>query len=112
MSTQTDRARRRLADSAVVRAPGHLRALVRGSELGLVALAAVVGCVSGFVVSAMAWAAQDAHRALYGLDLDTRLSAAPVLAAWAALAIPTLGGALLGLAIWLGNRVRAAPSGR
>ncbi|RVU20292.1 chloride channel protein [Methylobacterium oryzihabitans] len=109
MVTQTDRARRRLADSAVVRAPGHLRALVRGSELGLVALAAAVGCVSGFVVSAMAWAAQEAHRALYGLDLDTRLSAAPVLAAWAALTIPALGGALLGLAIWLGNKVRRSP---
>ncbi|MEH3147063.1 MAG: chloride channel protein [Methylobacterium frigidaeris] len=109
MSSQTDQARRALTDSAVVQAPGGLRVLVRGSEIGLVVLAALVGCVSGFAVSAMGWTAQEAHRLLYGLELDGRLSAAPDLATWAALTIPTLGGAVLALAIWLGNRIRRNP---
>ncbi len=47
-----------LADVILVQAPGRLRALVRASEIGLVILAALVGCAGGVAVAAMNHATQ------------------------------------------------------
>ncbi|TGD96277.1 chloride channel protein [Methylobacterium nonmethylotrophicum] len=109
MTPKPETVRRSLTESALVLAPGSLRAWVRSGEIGLVLLAAVVGCLSGGVVSLMGWAAQGAHERLFGLDLDERLSAAPHVPPLVALGVPALGGVMLGLVIWLGGRLRRVP---
>ncbi|SFV02301.1 chloride channel protein, CIC family [Methylobacterium sp. 174MFSha1.1] len=109
MTSKSETVRRSLTESALVLAPGALRAWVRGGEIGLILLAALVGCVSGGLVSAMGWAAQAAHEWLFGLDLDERLSATARVSPLVALGVPALGGVLLGLAVWLGGRVRRVP---
>ncbi|MGX7705892.1 chloride channel protein [Methylobacterium sp. Gmos1] len=109
MTPKSETVRRSLTESALVLAPGGLRAWVRGGEIGLILLAALVGCVSGGLVSAMGWAAQAAHEWLFGLDLDERLSATARVPPLVAIGVPALGGALLGLVIWLGSRIRRVP---
>ena len=95
-----------------VHAPEWLRAIVRGSEIGLVALAAVTGCLGGLSVAAMSAATQGLREALYRLPHGSRLSAAHDLPLLATLAGPAIGGLLLGLltivaARWRGGRRRA-----
>jgi CIC family chloride channel protein len=73
---------------AAVRAGGLLaqfRALVRGSELLLVLVCGLIGCMAGACV------------ALYGISLDQRLSAAARVSPLAALVVPVAGGLALGL---------------
>ncbi|AWN49685.1 chloride channel protein [Methylobacterium terrae] len=109
MTPRSETVRRSLTGSALVQAPGRLRAWVRGGEIGLILLAALVGCLSGALVSFMGWAAQGAHELLFGLDLDERLSATPHVPPLVALGVPALGGAVLGLAVWLGGFLRRVP---
>ncbi|BCM84667.1 chloride channel protein [Methylobacterium indicum] len=109
MTPKPETVRRALTESALVLAPGSLRAWVRSGEIGLILLAAFVGCVSGALVSGMGWAAQTAHEWLFGLDLDERLSATPHVSPLVALGVPALGGVVLGLVVWLGGRWRRAP---
>ncbi|SEO43864.1 chloride channel protein, CIC family [Methylobacterium sp. ap11] len=109
MTPKSETVRRALTESALVLAPGSLRAWVRSGEIGLILLAALVGCLSGGLVSLMGWAAQAAHERLYGLGLDERLSATPHVPPLVAVGVPTLGGVVLGLVIWLGGRWRRAP---
>ncbi|GJE57174.1 chloride channel protein [Methylobacterium thuringiense] len=85
------------AARGLIRVPERLRALVRGSEAGLVVLAAVIGCVGGFAVVAMGVVTQLLREALYHLPHGARLSAMTELPTELALAGPALGGALLGL---------------
>ncbi|WP_336492626.1 chloride channel protein [Methylobacterium nigriterrae] len=103
--------RRSRAGRILIQAPGRLRALVRGSEAGLVALAALAGCVAGLAVSAMNLATQALRELLFGLPAGTRLSAADAVAPLTLLLGPALGGAGLGLLIfavgrWRGRRRR------
>lgn len=63
------------------------------------ALATLVGCVSGIAVSAMTWVTQTLRELLYGLPAGTRLSAADAVTPTLLLVGPCLGGALLGLVI-------------
>lgn len=92
-------ARRLLDRRTILQAPGRLRGLVRGSEIGLALLAAVIGCASGVAVSGMNLVAQGMREHLYGLSHGTRLSASSALASpWLAL-VPALGGIVLGLTV-------------
>lgn len=88
-----------------VKAPSRFRALVRGDEIGLVLVAAVVGLISGLLVTAIGWAAQVLHVILYSLDEGDRLSGLRALVSpWYAL-VPACGGAVLGLFLrWLSRR--------
>lgn len=81
----------------VLHAPQTLRALVRADELWLVALAAIVGAISGIVVYVMTAAAQFAHVLLFSIEMDQHLSAMPTLDWRRALLVPVLGGAAFGL---------------
>lgn len=97
------------AGRALFLVPGRLRALVRGSELGLVALAAGVGAVAGIAVSAMSLTTQALREILYRLPHGTRLSASTEVAPLLILVGPALGGLVLGLvalvlARWRGRR--------
>src|SRR5919112_3948059 len=86
--------------------PQALRALVRARESGLVAVAALVGAVSGAIVAAMGHAVSAMHHRLFGVALDQRLSADLQIDPLAALLVPAIGGALLGFALWILVRVR------
>ena len=80
--------------------PQTLRALVRADEIWLVVLAAFVGLAAGLVVVGMAEAAQLMHRVLFRLAPGDYLSSAIAIDPWRALAVPTLGGLVLGGAGW------------
>jgi CIC family chloride channel protein len=86
-----------------------LRARVRGDELSLVVLAALVGAVAGLLVVAMNQSCQLAHELLYGLPSGQRLSSQLRLPAWRALAVLGAGGlcvglVTLGLSRWMQRR--------
>ncbi|MBV9287747.1 MAG: chloride channel protein [Hyphomicrobiales bacterium] len=74
----------------------RLRAWLRASELGLVALAILVGALAGLCVSLMTSIANLAHMLIFGIPFDVRLSAAERVPVAAAFAAPMLGGLALG----------------
>ena len=82
-----------------------LRGRIRASELWVAAVAIVVGALSGLLTLAVGAGARGLQAALYGLDLDQRLSAIAALPAARVLVLP-VGGLLLGAvtAAWLRRR--------
>ena len=87
--------------------PQALRALVRARESGLVVVAALVGAVSGAIVAAMGHAVTAMHHKLFGVALDQRLSAQSAhRSARSRCWCRRIGGALLGLRLWILVRVR------
>jgi len=103
---------RPLYDRVFAQAPTRVRALVRGSEIGLIVLAALTGCGAGAAVAAMGLAAQTFREWLYGLPHGVHLSATHDLPALTLLLAPAAGGVLLGLlgfclARWRGRRPQA-----
>ena len=102
-------ARRPFAE-AVAHAPQALRALVRADEIWLVVLAAVVGIASGLIVVTMGEVTERMHRLLFDLGSGEFLSAMASVNWQRALAVPCIGGLVLGastwaLARWRPNRV-------
>ncbi|MFO1167129.1 MAG: chloride channel protein [Rhodoblastus sp.] len=77
--------------------PMWVRAFVRTREAGLVIVALFIGAVSGLLVTGMSLASQFLHEVLFGLPRGLRLSLAPSLEAWRAVAMVTAGGVLLAL---------------
>ncbi|MDT3382338.1 chloride channel protein [Labrys neptuniae] len=77
--------------------PGWMRLLVRRSESGMVALAAVVGALAGVAVYGVAATAQLAHELFFGLQAEERLSGTLGLPVILAVSMPLIGGLLLGL---------------
>ncbi|MGH7212602.1 MAG: chloride channel protein, partial [Acetobacteraceae bacterium] len=94
-TTRPERARRALGE-AVLHAPQTLRALVRADEIWLVALAAGVGVLSGLMVVVMNTLTQLAHQVLFELPPGERLSGMVSLAPARAVAMPILGGLVMG----------------
>jgi CIC family chloride channel protein len=80
---------------AIENAPQALRALVRGDELWLVLLAALLGVVAGLIVVAMNTSTQFSREMLYHLPPGERLSAQDAIAPWCGL-IPAVGGLVMG----------------
>ena len=93
------RRRRGLGDVALS-APQVLRSLVRGDEIWLVVVAALLGATAGLLVVAMNQASQLAHEWLYALAPGQRLSGQHQLVPWRALTGPTAGGLCMGLLTW------------
>lgn len=75
--------------------PHRLRAVVRGSEVWLVVLAAAVGCVAGLVVVAMNVIVETMHRLLFELEVGDRLSSVEALPSHTSFLIPVVGGLVL-----------------
>ncbi len=98
------------AGASLVQAPVRLRAWVRGSELALVLLAAVTGCIGGGAVAAMGGATQFLREWLYRLPEGQRLSGLAALPAEGlmgfAFLAPALGGAVLGGLLLISTRGR------
>ncbi len=88
---------RRALGSIVAHAPQVLRALVRADEIWLLVLAAFIGVAAGIAVFLITGAAQYLHQVLFGIGHDQRLSAMDRLNPLVMIAVPVLGGAMLGL---------------
>ncbi len=89
--------------------PRGLRRLVRASELGIVALAALVGVAAGLVVIAMNMALQGLHELLFRIPSAVHLSTTAGIAPAMLLLVPTLGGLAFGLCVRAFLRTRASP---
>ena len=81
----------------VVHAPQTLRALVRADEIWLVMLAACIGIGAGLMVVAINDATLLAHRVLFALDNNGRLSGLGRIDPARAVLVPATGGLLLGV---------------
>ena len=93
---------------AVVHAPQALRAMVRADEIWLVVLAACIGLIAGLVVVAMQQTGQIMHQVLYQFGPGQFLSSMVSVPWHLALAVPSIGGLILGGATWALNRWRPA----
>ena len=102
--------------AATAQAPLHrglvsrVRSLVRSSELALAAIAAVVGAGAGVVVMLMSRLVQWTHETLFGIDLNARLSGAAHLDPAAVVGWPVAGGLVVGLSLWLSQRLKRPPA--
>lgn len=81
----------------LVHVPYYVRALVRSNEIWLTVLSACVGVLAGMSVWVMTRSTLYAHRVLYALHNDGRLSGLVSLSPWRTVLMPCLGGAVLGL---------------
>ncbi len=89
--------------------PAELRVLVRRSEFGLIATAALVGILAGFAVALMSWISQELHRQIFSLDDGERLSSAPDIKRATILLAPIVGGILMGILFLVLKRWRKKP---
>jgi len=83
------------------------RALVRlrrYRELGLLAIATLVGCLAGVVVTFMSWVTNLAHRLLFLLPSGERLSEQVSLTHPALALVPVAGGVVLAVLAYLTRR--------
>ncbi|GBR16344.1 chloride channel protein [Asaia spathodeae NBRC 105894] len=90
---------RRIVDwfQHVMHVPYYVRALVRSNEIWLTVLAAGVGILAGLSVWVMTRSTLYAHRVLYALHNDGRLSGLTSLSPWRTVLMPSLGGLVLGV---------------
>ncbi len=88
---------KRAFGSVVSHAPQVLRAMVRADEVWLLVLAALIGVASGLAVQLISATAQLMHQVLFGIGHDQRLSAMSHLNLFATVAVPAIGGLVLGL---------------
>lgn len=88
--------------------PFRMRAVVRGSEIGLVIAGVVIGIISGLAVAAIGGISQWMHQALFALEPGEKLSSAAQLYPSAFIA-PLAGGILMGIIIWVLARWRKRP---
>jgi CIC family chloride channel protein len=87
--------------------PLWMRAFVRGRESGLLAIAAIIGALSGLIVAAMSAASQKMHEILFQIPNAAFLSISTVQQSWRIVAIPVAGGAILAiLGLWAKERFR------
>jgi CIC family chloride channel protein len=86
--------------------PRALRAFVRARESSLVVVAAAVGGLAGLGVVAMSFATNLLHWLFFKIPWGERLSAADWVDPTLAIAVPTVGGLLFGLALVLVARWR------
>jgi CIC family chloride channel protein len=80
-------------------APRRLRALVRARESSLIVIAALIGAISGLLVAAMSAAVELLHVGLFNIPIGSRLSGQIAIDPARAIAVPALGGLVLGLVL-------------
>ncbi|TAI66411.1 chloride channel protein [Bradyrhizobium sp. Leo170] len=89
------------------RLPSGLRNFVRNRETGLVAVAIVVGLLSGLLVVSISKLSQAAHALLFDIPFDEHLSSAKFILWQRALLVPIIGGAILALiAVFFSRKLR------
>jgi CIC family chloride channel protein len=87
--------------SRFIEAPRALRHFVRSREISLVVVAALIGGMAGLLVAAMSGAVNLMHVMLFNLQPGERLSSQSWIDPVRAIAVPTLGGLVLGVALLL-----------
>ncbi|WGS18147.1 MULTISPECIES: chloride channel protein [unclassified Bradyrhizobium] len=93
--------------AAVYLLPAALRNYVRNRETGLVAVAIVIGLLSGLLVATISYLSQATHSFLFDIPLDAHLSATGVISWQRTLLIPTIGGVVLAaIALFFAKRVK------
>ncbi len=90
----------------VLHAPQTLRALVRADETWLAVLAAIVGIFAGTGVAAINTVTTAMHTRLFALPPGQGLSESTHVPFLRAIAVPVLGGAVLGVSGWVLARLR------
>jgi len=75
--------------------PANLRNFVRNRETGVVAVAIVIGLLSGLLVAAISKLSELAHGLLFDIPFDSHLSSNGVISWQRTLLIPILGGVVL-----------------
>src|SRR6516225_3332354 len=88
------------------RAPEHLRALVRTSEVWLTALAAVAGTLAGVSVCGMSYIVSVVHRLAFHANSHTGVSGATNIPWISTMIAPAIGGAVLGAVLFVYARWR------
>src|SRR5262249_36330790 len=76
------------------------RHTIRNSELGLTAVAAVMGAVIALGVAVVRQVVSGFHHALFGVPFEMHLSGTASIESWRLLAVPALGGLAYGLAAY------------
>src|SRR3954453_995569 len=75
--------------------PASLRNFVRSRETGVVAVAIVIGLLSGLLIAAISELSEIAHGLLFDIPFDSHLSATGVISWQRTLLVPILGGIVL-----------------
>lgn len=83
-----------------------LRQVVRGQELALIALAAVVGLFAGGAVTLLGQIAQQLHESLFRLPDASHLSALTRVPPWRTLGVLAGGGLLVAGLTWLAGKLK------
>ncbi|MNH90766.1 Voltage-gated ClC-type chloride channel ClcB [compost metagenome] len=104
-----DRLPDRLPDWRHLLHPTQLRILIRRSEFGLIAMAAVVGVLAGLAVAAMSFIAHEVQVLIFGIGPDERLSAATSLDPMVVLWAPAAGGVVMGIVFLILKKWRKKP---
>jgi CIC family chloride channel protein len=99
---------RRLS-TAIRSGAARLGAILQAKGITLVALACVVGALSGIVVTAMSQIVQSMHGYFFSLPVDVRLSGLLHLSNATDALVPIAGGILIGLSIFWLRRYRNRP---
>jgi CIC family chloride channel protein len=76
-------------------------------DLTLLVLGAVIGIVSGVIVSVMGLITEELHALLFGIELTERLSEQRALLHPALILVPCVGGVLIGLSLWTTRKLNA-----
>ena len=93
----------------VMHAPQTIRALVRADEIWLALLSAVVGVLAGCGVALIDTATSLMHAKLFALPSGQGLSESAAVAPLRAIFVPVLGGAVLGVSLWVLTKFRPKP---
>jgi CIC family chloride channel protein len=100
---QETHSRRALGTYLKMRARLFVRHNIRHSDLGLSAIAAVIGAIIALGVAATSYSVAEFHHLLFGVPIEKRLSGAIDIERWRLVMIPCLGGLVYGLvayALW------------
>jgi CIC family chloride channel protein len=76
---------------------------IRNSELGLTCVAGAIGVVIALGVALTREAVTEFHHFLFGVPIETHISAVPMISPWRILLVPSVGGLVYGLiayALW------------
>lgn len=76
---------------------------IRSSELGLTVVAGAFGGVIALGVALLRWLVEEFHHVLFGVPIETHISAVATIEPWRLLLVPSLGGLVYGLfayALW------------
>ena len=85
------------------------KVLARGSELGLIFSAALVGIAAGCAVSGMSWISKSIHSLVFGISHDQWLSSAIISNKLLLFAAPVFGGGMMGVFFLFLQKRRSTP---